>query len=264
MKYKKLFSISLLHSYFGASFVPEIAQYVTVEPSPQCVRQMKQYRLLWREMPGRQSLITPHLDSGDTFLPKQVLTFRFFLQITDPNFFHFTNFSTPFLKKAFSGLEIPRYKNNNTNLPLSLDLYKHITIDTFSIREERSSNDGFFLQSQPIPGLVSSDFTLSGLGGSAPSLTYDDDLQAISFDTTPNQYSDGQNFQLKYRAIPDWTSKVFGLVDITIDGANINFEQKYSLSFEKKDAIWHYLIIGNNNLGASNLEIENGSKWFKF
>lgn len=261
MKYKALFSITLSHSYFteGDSIVPEIAKYIDLTPTPFCLSQIKRYRLRLLKKPGVWSLHTPILEDNSTFIPKESLNFQFYLKVLHPDFFHFTYFSEAFLKRKFENHGIPLYKSQEENSQLSQDWYEHQVVDVFSIREERATNDSFFLKHQPTQVLTAQNALLNGLGTPSPDFTYDAVLNKISFDTTADSYTDGQPFLLQYEAIPKWTTQTFGLVEIGVNGVQLIFEKAYKYTFSRKRKKWNYLIISPHTIVPNELVIENGS-----
>lgn len=265
MRYRDLFSVALRHNYFSDSHrtVPEMDRYVRLQPEAGCDRLIRRYRLLLRKRPGSWHLTSPILESGSTFLPKRPVTFRFFLQVLDSKLFHFTDFSDLSLDRVLAGIEFPRYQNKEA-VELSYDLFEYAARDFFRIRKERLVEDAFFLKSRPVPGLTTADFTITGLEPSSPEIIYDENQRRILFDTTPAQYSEGQVFQLRYRAVPEWAVYTFGLIDITVDGANISLDSSYTISFNRKSEPWQYLIIAAEETGATDLSIENGATGIPF
>jgi len=249
MIYKNLFSVAVLHDYFSdsTSYIPEIDQFVGLVPDQETLALIKQYRLKLYSKPGRLFLSTPERASSQTFLPPSNVTFRFFLEIRNPVFYHFTDLQT------LSAVSHPRFFVTGNNTTLTLGSYQYKTTDVFTIPRERSTQTSFFLRSSP----SNTSFELQGLTP-APVLTYDATLKKISFDTTSPTYTEAQPFEVTYEIAPPWPVSALGLVEISVDGSNISYDQSYTLSLSRKNQNWSYYIIAPDTVSAANLAITNG------
>ncbi len=255
MKYKTLFSIHIKHEYFGgtSTFTPEINPYLGIEPTPDCLQLLKQYRLMRRQKPGKWLVLSPVRGAEEkTFLPKKELVFRFYLKGLNHYFFQFTDFGGIPINRIIKGNELLHYQIDG-----NLKLYEHFALDTFKIiHNEKTRIKHFFLQNRPIGRLTNQDFEVIGLEGNAPILTYDPVLQKIHFETKKSMNE--QVFQVKYRAMPKRIPQVIGFIDVGIDGSNIPFEANYPIVFQNKEETWQYYILGNSDFEGSELTIENG------
>lgn len=249
MIYKNLFSIAFLHNYFSenANYVPETDQYLKLSPDQTTQALIKQYRLKLYHKPGRLFLSTPERTGNKTFLPSANLTFRFFLEVKNPTFYHFTDLS------SLTGFTYPRFYVDGANLALASGAYQHQIADRFSIPEQRDAQTSFFLQHTPI----GASFSVQELTP-APTPVYDADLNKISIDTTPGTYLDNQDFTIEYEVKPHWPSVTLGIVDIEVDGSNVTFDKDYTISFVRKSQNWDYYVIAPDTLTAANLAITNG------
>ncbi len=259
MKYRRLFSISVLHDYFSesATAIPEIDHFVDLELTPESRAHVKQCRLQERKKTGQWQLVSPVLDDDSTFLPKTTLLFRYYLKIIRPDFFLFTEIEENQLQNIRKGLEFPQFSSAGQQGELKTEIYRHQAEDLFFIQEEdqKEQPESFFLKSTPIPELKAGDFKITGLN-SAPNLQYDKKLKKVSFDTS--SLIPEQKFHLAYRAIPQWPSGVFGLIDIAVNGENPSFERRHSIRFSRKQETWQYYIIGKSNIAPDKIKIENG------
>lgn len=255
MKYKTLFSIHIKHEYFGgnSTFTPEINQYLGIEPTPNCLQLLKQYRLMQRQKPGKWLVLSPVRGAEEkTFLPKKNLVFRFYLKVLNNYFFQFTDFEELSIAPIIKGNELLHYQTDG-----SLKRYEYFALDTFKIiHNEKTIIKDFFLQNRPIGGLTNQDFEVIGLEGNTPALTYDSILQKIHFKTKKSM--SGQVFQVKYRAVPKQIPQVIGFIDVSISGNNPLFEANYPIGFQNKKETWQYYILGNSDFEGSKLTIENG------
>lgn len=263
MKFKTLFSIGFTHEYFsggGDYLTPEMDKYLELVPSEKCLAFLKKYRLVLRKNPSKISCISTVIDTASnyTFIPKRDLNFRFYLKIKDSNFLQFTDFtSLGFdLNKIFQGIFFPHFKGQNGG-PISLDKYEHYQRDSFKISENPTVNDCFFIKGFPIPNLKKSNFTIDGLTPKPTITKYDTDQSKIIFNGKAHE---GKMFGLSYRAIPKWDSTIFGIVDITVKGENLNFDEEYKISFKAKESEWKYYVISKTNA----LKIKQESDLIKF
>lgn len=249
MIYKSLFSIAILHNYFSDStaFVPEVDQYLTLSPSPDCLKLIKQYRLKLHYKPGRLYLSSPIRENSSTFLPQVPLKFTFYLTIRDAVFYHFTD------DQAWQSVPFPHFFAEGLNTSLSIGSYQVTAHNQFFIPQERAVETAFFIQGKPL----TSSFTIEGLNP-VPTPVYDATLKKITFDTTHSGYQDGQAFQVVYPVAPQWPSTTLGIVEITVDGSNLSLEKAYSLSFAKKTQHWNYYVVAPSTLTATNLSITHG------
>ena len=249
MIYKNLFSVAVLHDYFSdnTNYTPEIDQFVGLIPDPATQALIKQYRLKLYTKPGRLFLSTPERAPSQTFLPQSNVTFRFFLEIRNPVFYHFTDL------QSLAGIAYPRFYVTGNNTALATGNYQHKVTDVFRISQMRDVQTSFFLQRSPL----NTSLEVQGLTP-APTLTYDAALNKISFDTTPETYTDNQAFEVRYEIAPPWPTTTLGLVEIGVDGSSISYDQSYTLSWARKSQNWSYYIVAPDTVSAANLAITNG------
>ena len=102
--YRKLFEVDILHDYFMLPGVVEkyatdykVSDLFSIQPSPDTVSLMQDYRMLFRSTPSGFVLLlnAEFLNSAAVFVSSidflNELSFTFYWTLKDPCFFNFTN-----------------------------------------------------------------------------------------------------------------------------------------------------------------------------
>ncbi len=237
MKFLPLLELNLIHGYYFDGRCPDFQ----ITPTSTTQRLLKNHRCILRTAPNGIRILTHVTEQNTPLIPlSDGVTFAFQLQLQNSDFPLFTNLD------IYNQITAPLYTNLDNSEALTLVSKESESTEQFTVVQS-VPNVQYVLSGNPMVGLTSADFSITGLGPITAPTGYDPTTKLITVDTTSAQK--GELFQVTYAAKPPQARGIFAEVAIRYSDAWPPLEagsKEFQISFDPKAALWKYYIVADS------------------
>lgn len=247
MKQVLFIELQLMHSYYTDGRSPDFA----IEPSQATGKLLQNHWCVFKPYATGARLFIAVSDT-DTSIPvislPNEMTLTFHLLLRNPEFLLFTDLTD------IMAVAAPLFTNDvDETGVLSLTSRTASRTDDLAVQQP-STSEQFRLYHQPLAGIGSSQFIVSGLDGVSEVSAYDTASNTITVDSS--QASINAPFSVSYPVEPQLPQGVWADVDIHLSdmpGSMSSEPAVFQISFQAKSAFWQYYVIVDKSVNDVNI-----------